>query len=424
MTAVHNIFEQYEQPETNRRFELEQPSEPHPGRRIHEEFQFVLDRELIDPETNRGHVTSISAPEEISFQGKQVGTVQEIRVWDPYVAADPETYNHVTDYITNVIEARMEREGFDITTSRQEARNRDEWNRYTKAWLGHNAVQALSLWRELVPNAMALYYLTNPNVGGIIASPSGETAKVTKETAAQWRFVADAITVRGRGVAMAYLAGEHIASMPGDEPIQVLSQASGTAEPMIMAAVEAQQLTSRQAELTVADIDRNALAMVGRIATNAGFQGKLNPVTANILADNLRDRLAQKTGRSPEEVGYDIVEQDGFTEYLPEADDELMAFRGKNLIPASEFLRRSFEYVKPGGININGNMILNRQQSKFVFGAVDWPLINARSEDQILRIYDRAGILNNPKAQFKMYRIVDDLTGLHVYNMMLTKKLA
>jgi hypothetical protein len=91
---------------------------------------------------------------------------------------------------------------------------------------------------------------------------------------------------------------------------------------------------------------------------------------------------------------------------------------------ASEFLRRVFGLVAPGGISVNGNMILDRTQLDFVFGVVDWPIINARSESQILRIYERAGILNNPNADFKMFRVQDAIAGVHLYNIMVAQKLS
>ncbi len=390
------------------------------GRRITDQYTFSLEHELIDPETTRGYVESVSEPEAIGFNGRVVGTVQDIMVVDPYVAADSRTCDRVTYYIENVVEARMQAEGFDIRANRLNEKEPGARNRYTQAWLGDTAVRSLAAWHGLVPTALALDYLTKPMVGRDI---NGEMA--TPQTVAQLRFVADAIGVRDREVAMAWIVGRHMKTMPGSGTAETLSLACGTALPAINAAIEVQKATGRRMNLTLADIDQAALDRVAENAAEAGFTGGLNKLKpVNILRKDLAEYLDRVTGRKL----YDMVEETGFLEYMPDAGDEMQAYRKKGLPPASEFLRKSFELVAPGGISVSGNMVLPRRQLAFVFGTVDWPIINARSEKQILTIYERAGLLPDvsdpaPQTKFEMFRVIDKITGLHIYNLMVNQKL-
>lgn len=390
------------------------------------DFHFDLgDHELIDPQTNRGRVVGFTEIDTSDATERlQKSTVYEVEVEDPFVDADPAGYMLVNDYVAHM-ESRLRQEGFAISGDRQEALSLEDRNEYTNAWLSAPNMAGLSVWRSLVPTAVALEYLTNPTQD-IIAAREG-TAKISNEVSAHFRFVDDAVAIRDRAVAMQDIAEAHIAELrDSQDTVRWLSLASGTAEPAIAAIKAAQERAEQDgadlhADLTVADMDGRSLRYVKTNAERYGFEDKVNTVRQNILVPTLGEDLAAKTG-NPEL--YDVVENMGFEEYLPQDGDEIEAKKDLGLPQASEFTRRAFELVKPGGVLISGNMILDRPQIDFVFGVVDWPIINARSEESILRVYEEAGILDDPNAKVEMYRVKNSQTGSHVYNIVKVTKLA
>ncbi|TQF73645.1 hypothetical protein FK531_09255 [Rhodococcus spelaei] len=379
-------------------------------------FELKLTSPLIDPDCSWGHVAAV-AKVSPNHGSNLPYALAEIRVADPYVDADPATHRTVNAYIAG-IEDRLRLDGFDPTVDRVEAMDSSEWNPYTKAWLRSKPVEGLAVWRTMVPSAEALLYLTNPQVGTVISNRRGDTATISPETVAHFRFGDDAIGIRDRGVAMGYLLADHFAQQGGSAPLDVLSLASGTADPVIGAAQRAVELTGRAIRLTVADIDGRALSMVRNNAVRQGFGGAVRTIRTNILDPALPDVLERDTGVAH----FDLVENMGFEEYLPEDGDELGAFRGRGLPQASAFTRRAFDLVKPGGALLSGNMVLDRTQSDFVFGVVDWPLINARSEASIMRVYERAGLLGDPTVKIEMFRVRNASAGTHLYNIVKATK--
>lgn len=389
---------------------------------LEEEFRFSLEgHKLIDPETNRGSVVGIKEVAPLSEYGEELPCqVYEIDIEDPFVSTDPEGFKLVNDYI-ETIESRMRLDEFNPLDSRSEALSRTEQNKYTKAWLSDEKVKSLKIWRDLVPTAEALSYLTNPWVDTIVTNREGEAARMSEETAAHFRFVDDAIGIRDRGIAMEALATEHLLDFKRGSHVRWLSLASGTAEPSIAAAKHAMDEDGFTIDLSVADLDGRALKHVQENAARLGFDSQVKTIKANILGDDLGDKLEEITGYRGQ---YDVVENMGFEEYLPQDGDEVGAFKGAELPQASDFTRKAFNMVKPGGILLSGNMVLGRTQLGFVFGGVDWPLINARSEESILRVYKEAGILDDPKAKLEMYRVKDSHAGTHIYNIVKVTKLA
>lgn len=381
------------------------------------------EHELISPEIRRGEVVSALFVDTLEFNGRQV-PVSSIRVRDPFVSADPKGYEIVTNYIENVIEPLGEDCDLDYRV-RTEAQSGEERNRLTRAWLHGDTLQALSIWRENVPTALALDYLTNPMIGRKVESPNGEVEYASPETAAHWRFVKDAIGIRTRAEAMSYLASTFLArdqAVDQSKNMEWISLASGTAEPSLQAGIKAITDTGRQLDMTVADWDGRALRVVDSKSKELNFEkhgGTLNTVKCNILDPELPEILAEESHKQV----YDVVENMGFEEYLPQDGDTISARKGAGLPQASSFTKTAFELVKPGGMLISGNMVLPRPQIDFVFNAVDWPLINARTEEDMLRVYDQAGILKDPDAKITMHRIYEDSTNTHIYNIVTVEKL-
>ena len=376
---------------------------------------------LVDPVTIDGKVKEVR---EIAVPSNLPGNIRmaEVIVSDPFIEADPVGYAIVTHHIEQVIEPLGAEIGLDVTAGRTEATSLDERNPLTKAWLADENLLSLSIWRENVPTALALDYLTNPMPGREVVAPDGRTAISTPETAAHWRFVADAVGIRARKEAMTEITTHFLAEKMEGGKATWLSLASGTAEPSLKAGITAMTSANVSMKMVVTDHDGRALKLVKGKADELGYseRGELQTLRQNILADNLPEIIEAETG-IPQ---FTIVENMGFEEYLPQDGDTLQAYKGQGLPQASEFTKNAFAMVEPGGMLVSGNMVLPRPQLGFVFGAVDWPIINARTEEDIMRVYEKAGILDDPSAKVTMHRIIEQHSGLHIYNIVTVEKAA
>lgn len=408
-----------------------------------EGFRFELNgHEVIEPSEDRGRVTRIEEKSPISLAGNELPprvNVYEIFVEDPYIKADPEGYKLVTDHVEKT-EAMMHQFGYSPSMRvfeamqdprksavpiRYEATKRDEYNDFTKAWIEDATADGIRIWRDLVPTADALEYLLHPRVGREIENRVGEVVINSPESAIQMRFVADSVAIRDRAVAMQRVALDYLEKVgPANGHIKWLSLATGTAEPAMAAAKAVKDSHGVETQLTLADIDANALSHSSDNAQKYGFQeGKdYTTVRTNIVGKRLSKDLTQATGM--EELQFDVVENMGFQEYLPQDGDEIKAFKGGNLPQASDFTRSAYSLVRPGGVLISGNMVYPRTQFDYVFGIVDWPIINARSEESILRVYKEAGILDDANSQIDIFRVKNEASGIHVYDIVRVTKLA
>lgn len=414
-------------------------------RSLHEDFYFDFSgHELIDPREERGEVIRVQEAGFVEAFGSTV-PVSEIVVRDPYVYADTDGYTAVRDHISRM-EARIQSDGFNPLTERAQKypysveegpSGPAGTNRYTSAWLSQDSLQPLKAWHSLVPSAVALDHLTSPRVDELITPKNPEDGRQTStpETTAFLRFVDDAVAIRNRAVAMQSIAEDHLRTVITNKPtagtdgVAWLSLASGTAEPSIRAIRAVQDVEdAADIDLTVVDYDGRALKKVKGHAENNGLDASTTTIQTNILDPKLGDILLSEAGKKE----FTVVENLGFEEYLPErvlddelGGDELGMFRDEDsgLPNASEFTRNAFDLVAPGGVLISGNMVLDRPQIGFVFGIVDWPLINARSEESIMRVYKRAGILDDPMAEVELFRVRDEVSGAHVYDIVKVRKL-
>lgn len=395
------------------------------------EFRFDLSGHVpVEPLTAWANVLSAKRVEPVSISGNELPddiSIYEVEVADPYISADPVGYGMVKDYVHR-LENILDEHGFDPTSqdtnNRSEALEPKDYNLYTQALISAPEVEAVGLWRNLVPTAEALSYLTQPKSGRTIGNSYGDiqiTAKVSDESAILMRFVEDAVAIRGRAAAMQAIAESHLDSLTESNPsLKWLSLASGTAEPSLAAAKTISDRNGCNIDLTLVDSSSRAIELIEATAQEYDFTEHFNAVRANILSPKLRDQLIKKTGNEVQQ--YDVVEAMGFQEYLPQDGDELGAYKGKNLPPASEFVKNALTYVKPGGVFISGNMVIPRTESTFVFGVVDWPLVNARSEEQILKIYEEAGVLSDPDYQVSLFRVINSFSKSHIYDIVTVEK--
>lgn len=394
-----------------------------PDSELIEAFRLDLGEcQLQYPQERYGHVTAVEKVLPMSMAGEPLPDgveVFEVSVRNPYVEVNAEGYERVTDYIERM-ETVLKARGHNPLIERNEANTPEEYTDFTRAWMHDATVKAVVNWRDRVPTAIALDYLVKPVIGRTITdSEHKNEAIVTPESAAQMMLTADAIAINDRTTAMQFLAEQHLKAVPTEE-VSWLSLASGTAEPAIAAASKVSGELGKDVNLVVADFDSEALGFVRGIAGEYEFSGNVQTVFTNILSPKLEQVLSRKTGNPDQR--YDVVENMGFEEYLPQDGDELEAYRGKNLPQASEFTRSAWERVKPSGVLISGNMVLDRPQLGYVFGIVDWPVINARSEESILNVYKQAGILDDPSAKVEIFRVKNDQVGVHVYDIVRVTK--
>jgi SAM-dependent methyltransferase len=404
--------------------------------RLLEEFRFDLKgHELIDPPKSlSASVFSEVKQLPISMAGEALPEgvdVYDINIIDPFTTYDPEAYLIVDSYVSKAEEA-MRRRGYDPRAGRHEATKPRKYNDFTKAWVDDEKVKGVKYWRQHVPTAIALSYLQEPMIGNPIYSTKeevNETVPISPESAAQMRFVADAIGIRGRRSAIKHLNSRFIRQRNYaqiSERLKAISLASGTSESTLAAI--ARDRSGYYADLALVDIDENAMAYVSENAIKHSFMGKLYPMVADIMDEGLKDKLAKYMDY--EDQLYDLVDTVGIAEYFPNEGDELGARLGLRLPQASELAKQAYSFLKPGGMWISGNMILDRPQFDFVFGIVDWPLINARSDESILKIYKDAGILDDPEAKISMYRVKTRIRlpdgkndTVHIYTLVKVERL-
>lgn len=388
---------------------------------LEEEFRFSLNgHELKDPETNKSRV--ISEPEPVSpivWEGHII-PVYNLEVEDTFVAADPEGFAVTTEVIERQ-EARMIRDGFDPLTQRTEAFKKSRQNPYTQAWRASEESGGLDTWHDLKPTAPALSPIHHPYVGTSIDNLKGRVVPMSPEAAAIFRFTADGIGIRSRAAALEFLAARHLSGLPPEKTVKWLCLAGGTAEPSIEAANRARDSHGIQVDLTIADQDKNALALVEHNAEKLGFSGAVIAREMNILVPDLAEQIANPEDENGQ---YDVAEAMGFIEYLPQEGDEIEAKAAKvlGLPQASEFIKNAVATVKPGGAFFTANMTYDRPQLKYVLGAVDWELLNARSDESMLRAHQH--VIDNPNLTLEMYRIKEKQTGYNIYNIFVIKKLA
>lgn len=409
----------------------------------HEELvrEFTLDlygRPIFRVKNPSSEIARVEQVEPVSLDGHPLHpkiNLYQIEVIDPYVRRDAQAsveagqqsgYDFVSQKVAQW-EEMVETYGFNPHYGRTQATRSSKHNPLTAAWADSN--ETVKLWRELVPRAEALFYLNHPTPGRrilVTGSRDGvdKTSRITREGGIQLQFVADGIAMRDRSKAMQAVAEDHYARQgEANRDIRWLSLASGAAEPSLKAAKGLMGLLDNDVFLTVVDRNPTSLKHVQDNASRVGidFSKQVEVIDENILRPDLKYALSRESKRSNQL--YDVVEIMGFMEYLPQEGDVLGAKKFDRLPQASDFVKKAYDFVRPGGILITGNMIYPRPQLNFVFGVVDWPIINARREEDIVRVLAQAGILDDPRAQVDLFRIVNhDKPEVHVYDIVRVTK--
>lgn len=266
-------------------------------------------------------------------------------------------------------------------------------------------------WLSLVPTAKALEPLYRPDISHL---PNGH--EIGPELYEWLANIVDAEGIRDRAERLKFIYHQRT-SEPAGEPEEWLSLASGVAQPVLEAAKRAQEETGIAPSLTLADLDSGALDDARQYATELGLVDSVDFRRANILRrvgldkaisprdvalDSIQRMMAFRANRPPlsrkpfKKQGYKKVEAVGIIEYMGEED---WLYKYNQVVPmrtmmagARTLLKNAYDLVRPGGSLIVGNMLMDRPQLPFTLNVIQWPHIQPRSIDDMMGIFDRAGL--------------------------------
>lgn len=253
------------------------------------------------------------------------------------------------------------------------------------------AMPTIVEWFKLIPRAVALDIIYDPDKGRLC------NGVVLNEEAISWfKNIDDAIGIRSRAAVLRQLLRQE-AKHEGS--LSVASLACGAAQPVLetMAQILSTE-ESADSTVTLVDLDRESLSMAVRLAEGYAISHRVTTATRNILGLDGIDIDPNPDHRATGRTGYHVVEALGFLEYLPPENQESYTYRGvvdekRSRAGAIAFLRNAYDLVRPGGMLIFGNMLdETHKQLGFTLNTVQWPHIQPRSIEQILRIVESSGV--------------------------------
>lgn len=247
-------------------------------------------------------------------------------------------------------------------------------------WLYYNTDGSESQmidWAKDFPTAIALESLQRLDRGGRLL-PQG---KLDERTLELFTYMVDAIGIRSRARVYSERLVELTQSIEG--PLSVISVGSGAAVPNIDATKRIEGELGNYVKWKFFDIDPRALGFAHELIEESDFQKSsvdygdvsLNPDTHKW---EFKGRSFVRAYKEPSE-SVDVVDALGLWEYLEEDT-------------AVKFLHRLYDKVKPGGMIIVSNMLKDRPQEEFNKKGVGWPTLQLRSETDLLRIVEAAGV--------------------------------
>ena len=257
--------------------------------------------------------------------------------------------------------------------------DKQEWGdpSLTKGFFNALGSEALADWRELVPTASALRYLSDPTMN-TLTDRAGEVHPID-DTAHKWMSLStDAVGIRARGTVLSELVKAYVQDHDLGENVNWMSVACGTALPTIQGALAAG--IDHKTSLLLVDPDKNAMSSTVEIADELGFQGEIQQERMNVFKPekvaDLKERLIAE-GKRPKLV--DIM---GILEYT-----------GENLgVDSVEFLKMYYDILEPGGRLLLGQMREDRPRLDFTMGVVGWPYVQTRTINDLMGLLKEAGI--------------------------------
>lgn len=263
-------------------------------------------------------------------------------------------------------------------------------------------------WLALVPTARALSPLYNPDMAELPGGyPIGNELR-------NWLIeIPDARGLRFRDKMEEEILIDRPAKLEPSIEEKWLIVASGTAQAALRASHKVGQLEGRPPHVTIVDLSTEALNDARKLAESLKIDAFLQVERMNVLRRQGLDgrvslgeiamhKLFNKQDRArlsreqllPEQYG--VVNAVGILEYMKLED---WAYRYNGVVNlkttqagAKTFLRNINRLVKPGGDLIVGNMLDTHPKLGFTLNTIQWPHIQPRSIDQMMELFDAAGL--------------------------------
>lgn len=236
----------------------------------------------------------------------------------------------------------------------------------------------MTKWGEQMIQAIALEPLQNLSKGGRFL-PGG---RLDMRTLNLFTNMPDGIGLRSRQHIYADSVVERRSALPGDEIMQVVSLGSGASVPNVEAAQKAAAVSTGRIHWQFFDTDPNALKSADHVLSDADLDNSTFDFGPKVMTE---DEVEAYVGRSYIEARHlenesiDFVDALGLWEYL--TDNQ-----------AVMFLKMLYAKLKKGGVMVVSNMKADRPQPLYNKSAVGWPKLIMRTEEDMLRIVEQAGI--------------------------------
>ncbi len=323
----------------------------------------------------------------------------------PFEYNDPhcnEKFDEINDMVSELgrIGTRYyEEQGLPTDLTRKRKSDIDKDNPATRALM--QELPSVDAWLATIPTAAALHPLYQPEASRL---PNG--TELDPKIPDWFKNIADARGIRSRAEAMKSILHEHATQDEAQQ--QWLSLACGAAQPIFSVLGELKKENARLPIVTLADKDKNALALARGYAEENSLGEQIATKDLNVLlrkglsyrrGETLKDyaasSLLRMRGRLPAE-SYDAVDAVGILEYLGQ-EDWKYTYNGvisssTILAGARTFMHNAYDLVKPGGVLVVGNMLDDHPQRDFTLNVIQWPHIQPRSVDEMMDIIKGAGI--------------------------------
>jgi SAM-dependent methyltransferase len=279
-------------------------------------------------------------------------------------------------------------------------------------WLIQNIPSFKTWWRRYMPTEAALDPLEKPDSTSLAG---GEP--LDPELGEYFKNSVDGRGIRSRKAVVKDIFMQDALRL--DHAPQWLSLASGAARSIIETVHSVDDARAILPSVTLVDADRRALSRANEYADQRGVADAIQTIRTNILhqeginaefernevpvfaVDAIRRVITNLTGeehlQTPRYEGYDIVEAVGIVEYLGDEDrpfvySKVVDSEDEMMAGARTFLKNAYRFVRPGGLLVFGNMLDTHPQLGFTLDVIQWPHVQPRSINSVVKLLDEAGV--------------------------------
>lgn len=321
---------------------------------------------------------------------------------DPY-AIDPTRQGQISEQLQVVTEEGenyLMSDGKELGKERKRTANVDDKN--VGLQMLRNTLPGFDDWHQSIPRAAALNPLYDPSIA---------RAEGNHELADWFTYIEDGKGLRWRAFAVNEIlfrnAKEH-----SDSRLSWLSLGAGAGRPIMDSMRRIGDEGYAIPESTLVDLDSGALKDASEYAETHGIEGQVTTKRFNILRPNtlslenpieplslgvraLTALSAKKEDVLPE-YRYDVVEAVGLLEYLkavnwPYTYNKVIRTK-MEMSGAVALLRDAYERVDDDGLLLVGNMLDSHPELGFTLNVIQWPHIQPRSVEEMMDIFDEAGL--------------------------------